>query len=77
MKNAITNSILDKCRIDPNMIEKLVCMVHPNMYDTYRSPDEDTLKKQLIIVDKREQMLYAYDLETRTFLNSTPIAIGK
>jgi hypothetical protein len=45
------------------------------MYDTYRAPNEDTLKKQLIIVDKKDQMLYAYDLETRELIESKPIAI--
>jgi lipoprotein-anchoring transpeptidase ErfK/SrfK/beta-glucosidase-like glycosyl hydrolase len=77
IKNALTNSILDTCRIDPRKIVHTLCSMHPRMYDTYRAPNEDSLKKQLIIVDKRAQMLYAYDLDTRVFIQSKPIAIGK
>jgi lipoprotein-anchoring transpeptidase ErfK/SrfK len=77
IKNALANTILDICRIDPNKLEKLICSIHPKMYDSYLAPNEYTLRKQLIIIDKKEQILYAYDLETRDFIQSTPVAIGK
>ncbi len=77
IKNALTNSILDNCRIDPSKIMQTMCSIHPKMYDSYLAPDENNLKKQLIVVDKKEQVLYMYDLETREFIGSKAIAIGK
>jgi hypothetical protein len=77
MKNAITNSVLDTCRIDPNVLTKLICMMHPKMYDSYLAPNESSLRKQLLIVDKKEQMLSIYDFETRELLGTKSIAIGK
>lgn len=77
MQNAVKNKWLSVCRIDPWKITELVCSIHPHIYDSYRAPNENSLKKQFIIVDKSEQILYTYDLETREFISSKAIAIGK
>lgn len=74
--NATKNLILNQCRIDPGVLEYL-CSLHPGMYETYRSPNEATLRKRLIVIDKEIQRLRVYDLETRKFIEEFPIGIGK
>jgi len=69
--------ILNACRINPNKLQKMFCSIHPNMYDSYLSPNESKLSKKLIVVDKSELKMYIYNFNNRALIEEINIGVWR
>lgn len=77
LKKAVTSKVAIECRENPGSLLWKTCDLLTGQVESFTAPNEEKLKKKLIIVDKSTRRLMVYDLESRALEQEFEVAIGK